>query len=241
VQGSEAQCERAVPRTGHQGGPLPEQDHVDAREPRAQARLTFHLGILAPLHGGTSLQGPWMCVCVCLTEPMLTNSFINPGFCHTEIVIPDLECTTLGSPSYLSSSIYNGETVTLTRTKTFANPGYTVLTFTVDGNELSRIGDYLHESKRMQLGFDYLGMYLAALPFQVGSVGGMHAGESNCCSCPSDDSFSGEPVCIEQVHLLQQARDECAQGSRHRGRQGSEREHSHPQQALPRSPRPAAE
>ena len=64
MQGSEAQCERAVPRTGHQGGPLPEQDHVDAREPRAQARLTFLLGILAPLHGGTSLQGPWMCVCV---------------------------------------------------------------------------------------------------------------------------------------------------------------------------------
>jgi hypothetical protein len=45
------------------------------------------------------------------------------GFCHTEIVIPDLETSTLACPSYLSSSIYNGETVTLTKTKTFANPG----------------------------------------------------------------------------------------------------------------------
>ncbi len=44
-----------------------------------------------------------------------------------------------------------------------------MLTFTVDGLELSSISDYLHESKRMQLGFDSVGMYLAALPFQVGA------------------------------------------------------------------------
>ena len=90
------------------------------------------------------------------------------GFCHVEIAIPDLESSSGGGgQSYLSSSIYNGEAVTLTRTKTFANPGYTVLTFTVDGTELSRIADYLFESKRMELGFDAVGMYLAALPFQV--------------------------------------------------------------------------
>jgi hypothetical protein len=29
------------------------------------------------------------------------------------------------------------------------------------------MADYLHESKRMQLGFDGIGMYLAALPFQL--------------------------------------------------------------------------
>ncbi len=57
--------------------------------------------------------------------------------------------------------------MTLSRTKTFANPGYTVMTFTVDGIELSSIADYLHESKRMQLGFDSMGMYLATLPFQI--------------------------------------------------------------------------
>jgi len=90
-----------------------------------------------------------------------------------EIAIPDLErCPpgSAGQPAYLSSSIYNGEKVSLTRTKTFANPGYTVLTFTVSGAELSGIADYLFESKRMDLGFDSMGMYLAALPFQARTV-----------------------------------------------------------------------
>ncbi len=87
------------------------------------------------------------------------------GFCHVEIAIPDVESG--DSNSYLSSSIYNGETVSLTKTKTFANPGYTVVSFTVDGTELSKMADYLHESKRRQLKFDSVGMYLAALPFQL--------------------------------------------------------------------------
>ena len=85
------------------------------------------------------------------------------GFHHTEIAIPDVE----NAGSYLSSSIYNGETVSLTKTKTFANPGYTVTTFTVTGKELEGIRHYLQESRRMQLGFDSVGMYLAALPFQL--------------------------------------------------------------------------
>lgn len=97
----------------------------------------------------------------------------NRGFCHTEICVPDLENT----HAYLSSSIYNGETVTLTKTKTFANPGYTVLTFTVTRAELVSITNYLHEAKRMQLKFDAVGMYLAALPFQL-------------------NFFSGSKVCI---------------------------------------------
>jgi hypothetical protein len=42
-----------------------------------------------------------------------------------------------------------------------------VVSFTVSGSELVRITDYLHEAKRMQLKFDSIGMYLAALPFQV--------------------------------------------------------------------------
>lgn len=88
------------------------------------------------------------------------------GFHHTEIVIPDVESHS--SSSFLSSSIYNGETVYLASTKTFANPGYTVTTFTVTGKELNGIRNYLQESKRMQLGFDAIGMYLAALPFQLG-------------------------------------------------------------------------
>ena len=42
-----------------------------------------------------------------------------------------------------------------------------MLTFTVNGVELGKIADYLYESKRMQLRFDSMGMYLAALPFQL--------------------------------------------------------------------------
>ena len=49
----------------------------------------------------------------------------------------------------------------------FVKTGYTVLTFTVDGKELSRMADYLHESSRMQLRFDSLGMYMAALPVPI--------------------------------------------------------------------------
>lgn len=95
----------------------------------------------------------------------------NRGFCHTEICVPDLE----NPHAYLSSSIYNGETVTLTKTKTFANPGYTVLTFTVTRPELVSITNYLHEAKRMQLKFDAVGMYLAALPFQLNFFSGSKA------------------------------------------------------------------
>ena len=98
---------------------------------------------------------------------MIGQKVHKQGFCHVEIVIPDMEKSTLSCPSYLSSSIYNSEAVTLTQTKTFVNPGYTVLTFTVSGTELSSIADYLFESKRMDLKFDSFGMYLAALPFQL--------------------------------------------------------------------------
>lgn len=56
--------------------------------------------------------------------------------------------------------------VCLTLTK-LNKTGYTVLSFTVDGVELSHIADYLFEAKRMQLKFDAVGMYLAALPFQL--------------------------------------------------------------------------
>jgi hypothetical protein len=86
------------------------------------------------------------------------------GFHHVEIVVPD--GTNAGS--FYSSSIYNGETVTLTKTKTFANPGYTIMTFSVNGHELDCMLSYLHDSKRQQLHFDRTGMILAALPFQVG-------------------------------------------------------------------------
>lgn len=117
----------------------------------------------------------------------------NQGFCHVEIVIPDAK-----TGEYLSSSIYNGEKVTLSRTKTFANPGYTVMTFTVDGVELSCIADYLHESKRMELGFDSLGMYLAALPFQLNPF----ASRSNRTFCSKHVTLALKRGGIEAVQGL---------------------------------------
>jgi hypothetical protein len=88
----------------------------------------------------------------------------SKGFHHVEIVIPDTD----NAGGFISSSIYNGECVSMTKTKTFSNPGYTVMTFSVTGKELCRIRDYLFESKRMQLSFNGMGMYLASLPFQIG-------------------------------------------------------------------------
>lgn len=126
-------------------------------QPLCQQQHPIHVLFLQPLPGDRE-------------EHLLNRltSFVGrkvhqKGFHHTEIVIPDVE----QEGSFLSSSIYNGETVSLTRTKTFANPGYTVTTFTVNSHELAGIRHYLQESWRMQLGFDSVGMYLAALPFQI--------------------------------------------------------------------------
>ena len=53
---------------------------------------------------------------------MLGRRIHKQGFCHVEIVVPDVS-----TGEYMSSSIYNGEKVTLTKCKTFANPGLTRL------------------------------------------------------------------------------------------------------------------
>lgn len=64
---------------------------------------------------------------------MLGQRVHKQGFCHVEICIPDVESSTYmpgrEHASYLSSSIYNGETVTLNKTKTFANPGAVIACF----------------------------------------------------------------------------------------------------------------
>jgi len=76
---------------------------------------------------------------------MIGQRVHKQGFCHTEIVIPDLETSTLACPTYLSSSIYNGETVTLTKTKTFSNPGDPVHSLTgQDQDNFSHDGDPVH-------------------------------------------------------------------------------------------------
>lgn len=61
----------------------------------------------------------------------------------------------------------NGKLPRPKNTQTRYHAGYTSISFTVDGAELLEISSYLYEAKRMQLKFDAMGMYLAALPFQI--------------------------------------------------------------------------
>lgn len=82
------------------------------------------------------------------------------GFCHVEICVPSSD----GS-HYISSSIYNGEAVSMSRVKTFANPGYVVHTETISKAKLASMREIMSEYVRRQVGFDSLGMYLAILPF----------------------------------------------------------------------------
>jgi hypothetical protein len=51
------------------------------------------------------------------------------GACHVEICMPH-------GDGFMISSIYNGETVNMSTTKSFANPGYTVHTLMVTDRQL---------------------------------------------------------------------------------------------------------
>lgn len=99
------------------------------------------------------------------------------GFCHVEICIPQDDdenhhvSVDERSSNYLSSSIYNGETVSLTHSKSFGNPGYTIHTMAITASQLKRIRAYIYQHHEGQTGFDAVGMYMAVLPFQVGSHG----------------------------------------------------------------------
>ena len=88
------------------------------------------------------------------------------GFCHVEICIPAGRSG--GTEGYVSSSIYNGESVTMTQKKTFANPGYTVHTEMVSTRQLQCISDGISEANRRQMSFDPVGMVLSMLPFPLG-------------------------------------------------------------------------
>lgn len=81
--------------------------------------------------------------------------------CHVELCMPD------GNAGFVSSSIYNGESVSLNRHKTFANPGYIVHTISVSEKQLQAMLDHVHESHRTGVRFDCLGMFMATLPLQV--------------------------------------------------------------------------
>lgn len=83
------------------------------------------------------------------------------GLCHTEICLPD------GDYGFVSSSIYNGESVSLNKHKTFANPGYIVHTISVGKKQLDDMLDHVHEIHRTGVGFDHMGMFMASLPVQL--------------------------------------------------------------------------
>jgi hypothetical protein len=97
------------------------------------------------------------------------------GFCHVEICVPRCDyaaASSRGHGDYLSSSIYNGETVTSTSVKTFANPGYTVHTELVSQHQLQALHDGIASANRRGVGFDALGMVASALPFYAGLASG---------------------------------------------------------------------
>lgn len=102
------------------------------------------------------------------------------GFCHVEVCVPHPPSFGGHQPEgYVSSSIYNGETVTSSSRKTFANPGYAVHTEVVGADRLRAIHDGISEATRQEVGFDGLGMYLAALPF---AVPGLASNSKTFCS-----------------------------------------------------------
>lgn len=83
----------------------------------------------------------------------------KPGFCHVELCIPD------GRQGYLSSSIYQNESVSLTASKTFANPGYVIRSFAVSADELRAIRSFVESSHASCVRFDGWGMMMASLPW----------------------------------------------------------------------------
>jgi hypothetical protein len=92
------------------------------------------------------------------------RSLHGKGFCHVEICVPH---TDGAGNSYLSTSIYNGECVSVTKSKTFANPGYSVLSIGVNDVQVSRIKERIQNEFNNHVSFDSVGMFMAALPIQI--------------------------------------------------------------------------
>lgn len=82
------------------------------------------------------------------------------NFHHAELCIPY-------RGGQMSSSVYQGETVSLTQVKSFANPGYIVHSMTVTNDELVKLTQFMVESHQQKVRFDACGMYLALLPFHI--------------------------------------------------------------------------
>jgi hypothetical protein len=82
------------------------------------------------------------------------------GTCHVELRMPYMG-------GFLTTSIYNGENVNLTMTKTFSNPGYHVNTLLVTDAQLHNMTQTVLNAHSRGDSFDALGMYLACLPVQI--------------------------------------------------------------------------
>lgn len=89
----------------------------------------------------------------------------NQGYCHAELCVPHPR------GGYISSSIFNGETVTMNHTKTFANPNYVVFSLSISRNQLQTILKHIETTHTARVGFDSYGMYLAALPVHLSLTG----------------------------------------------------------------------
>lgn len=99
---------------------------------------------------------------------MMTMHGNNKNTNVPSLSLPHLSSSeTAKGGGYVSASIYNGETVTIRKQKTFANPGYVVHTLSLTKEQLRAMADYLYDLQRQQVGFDGMGMYLAILPFQL--------------------------------------------------------------------------
>jgi hypothetical protein len=82
------------------------------------------------------------------------------GACHVEICMPHAD-------GFMTSSIYNGETVNITTSKSFSNPGYDVHTLMVNDRQLQEMKQAVVSRKNRKDPFDGLGMYLAVLPIPI--------------------------------------------------------------------------
>jgi hypothetical protein len=91
---------------------------------------------------------------------MMGQAIHGKGACHVELAMPH-------SGGYMTSSIYNGETVNVTTSKTFSNPGYNVQTLLVSDTQLSTMKSKVLSCHGRKDSFDPVGMYLACLPLQI--------------------------------------------------------------------------
>lgn len=98
------------------------------------------------------------------------------GFHHTELCIPDLR----RPGEWINTSIYNGETVSMNNVKTFANPGYVVVTLSVSTEELHEMRTFIERTHAARCRFDGLGMFVCMLPFRA--IPWSSGGNSTFCS-----------------------------------------------------------